>query len=73
MIDEPRRHRRYMLLVGAAILATAPFPFIGRETVMFWGLPLWLWWSFGFTATLSGLTAYGMLRLWRDDSDSASG
>ncbi len=69
MIDEPRRHWRYMLVVGLVILATAPFPFVGRETVMLLGLPLWLWWSFSFTALLSGLTAYGMLRLWRDDSD----
>ncbi len=71
MIDEPRRHRRYMVCVGLVILATAPTPFIGRDTVLMMGLPLWLWWSFGFTAALSGLTAYGMLRFWRDDSDES--
>lgn len=67
MFDEPRRHRRYMLTLGVITFATAPFPFIGRETVLVLGLPLWLWWSFGFTAALSGLTAWGLLRLWRDE------
>ncbi len=67
MLDEPRHHRRFMLILGLTALATSPFPFIGQETVWVWGLPLWLWWSAGFTAVFSGLTAWGMLRLWRDD------
>ncbi|MEM7352288.1 MAG: hypothetical protein AAF657_15915 [Acidobacteriota bacterium] len=71
MFDEPRRHRRYMWTVVLVALGTAPFPFIGRETALFWGLPLWLWWSFLMTAALSGLTAWGMLRFWRDDRDDA--
>ncbi len=69
MYDEPRRHRRFMLTVVLVALATAPFPFIGRETVMVLGIPLWLWWSFAFTAALSCLTAWGVLRLWRDGDD----
>jgi len=68
MFDEPRRHRLFMSAVAGVALFTAPFPFIGRELVLVWGLPLWLWWSFALTATLSALTAWGMLRLWHDDT-----
>ena len=67
MTDEPRRHRRFMLTLGLVALATVPFPFIGSELILLWGLPLWLWWSLSFTAALSALTAWGILRLWRDD------
>ena len=67
MQDEPRRHRRYLWLLGLAALATAPVPFVASEPVMVLGLPLWLWWSFSATATLSGLTVWGVLRLWRED------
>ncbi len=76
MFDEPRRHRFFMWAVAGVALCTAPFPFIGRKLVLVWGLPLWLWWSFALTATLSALTAWGMLRLWHDDtggSDDHSG
>lgn len=69
MFDEPRRHHRYMWTVALVAMGTSPLPFVGSETVLVWGLPLWLWWSFLMTATLSGLTAWGMLRLWRDDRD----
>ena len=69
MIDEPRRHRRFMLILGLTALATAPFPFIGAETRLVWGLPLWLWWSFTLTAIFAGVTAWGILRLWRDEGD----
>ncbi len=66
MLDEPRRHRRYMLILGLAALATVPLPFVGAETRIVWGLPLWLWWSFTATAVFAGVTAWGILRLWRD-------
>ena len=69
MLDEPRRHRRYMRLLFTVAFLTAPFPFIGRETVMVWGLPAWLWWSFGWTAVFSCLIAWGVLRFWRDVDD----
>ncbi len=69
MQDEPRRHRLYMLVLGATAVLTAPFPFIGAETRMVWGLPLWLWWSFTFTAAFAGLIAWGILVLWRGDGD----
>ena len=69
MIDVPRRHRLFMLALVLAAVATAPFPFIGRETVLVLGLPLWLWWSMFFTAVFSGLTAWGILHLWRDNAD----
>ncbi len=65
MFDEPRRHRRFMLILGLSALATVPFPFIGAETRIVWGLPLWLWWSFTFTAVFAGVTVWGILRLWR--------
>ena len=69
MKDEPRRHRRFMLILGLTALATAPFPFVGRDLVLVAGLPLWLWWSFAATAALSALTAWGLLRLWADDPE----
>lgn len=65
--DEPRRHRRFMGVLGLTALLTSPFPFVGRETLWLWGLPAWWWWSAAFTAAFSGLTAFGVLRLWRDD------
>ena len=68
MHDEPRRHRLYMLLLGTCAVLTAPFPFIGAETRMIWGLPLWLWWSFAFTTVFAGMIAWGILVLWRGDA-----
>lgn len=69
MFDEPRRHRRYLLILGLAALATVPLPFVGTDTRFVWGLPLWLWWSFTATAVFAGVTAWGVLRLWQDDDD----
>lgn len=70
MHDEPRRHRRYLILLGLTALATAPWPFAGRELMLWWGLPVWLWWSFGMTAALAALTSWGVSRFWRaDESD----
>ena len=65
--DEPRRHPRYLALLAAAALLTAPFPFIGGPPSLWLGLPVWLWWSLGWTVALSLLTAWGILRYWRDD------
>ncbi len=62
-----RRYRRFLLVLASAAVATAPFPFVGRQTVMVAGLPLWLWWSLFFTAVFAGLTAWGILRLWPDE------
>ena len=67
MTDEPRRHPLFMLLVALCALGTAPFLFIGSQPVVVLGLPLWLWSSIGFTVALSLLTAWGILRYWRDD------
>jgi len=58
-----------MILVALCAIATAPIPFAGAQTRWWAGLPVWLWWSLGFTALLSGLTCYAILRLWRDDDD----
>ncbi len=69
MRDEPRRSRRFLLFLGLTALATAPFPFAGSELVLWLGIPAWLWWSFLWTAGLSALTVWGLLRLWRDEPD----
>lgn len=67
MADEPRKHPLYMLLLALCALGTAPFLFIGSDSRFVLGLPLWLWSSAGFTLALSLLTAWGILRYWRDD------
>ncbi len=56
-----------MALVGIAVLATVPWAFIGASSARVAGVPIWLWWSFLATAALSTLTAWGVLRRWRDD------
>lgn len=68
MQDEPRRHPIYMWLLVVVILATSPFLFIGKSSMPVWGLPLWLWSSILFTGGLSTLTAWGIIRYWKDDS-----
>lgn len=68
MLDEPRRHPRYLALLLLLLLATVPWPFIGRPTVFLLGLPMWLWWSMAWTAALSVTTAWGILRLWRPEA-----
>jgi hypothetical protein len=65
-MDEPRRHPVFMTLLAAAAAGTVPFAFAGAGPTMVWGLPLWLWWSILFTVLLSGLTAWGILRYWKD-------
>ncbi|MCB1032503.1 MAG: DUF3311 domain-containing protein [Acidobacteria bacterium] len=71
-MDEPRRHPRYLLLLGLVALATVPLPFIGSEPTILLGVPLWLWWSFGWTVALSLLTAWGLRRYWHDDEEDPS-
>ncbi len=57
-----------MVLLGLVALGTAPLPFLGEGSPRLWlGLPLWLWWSGGFTVLLSALIAWGVLRYWSDD------
>jgi len=65
--DEPRRHPIYFLLLALSALGTVPVIFIGRVGGIFLGLPIWLWSSIGFSLALSALTAWGVLRYWRDD------
>ncbi len=67
MADEPRRHPVFMVLLAICAVGTAPIVFVGSPTTFFLGLPLWLWWSAGFTLALSALTAWGIVRYWRDD------
>lgn len=56
-----------MTLVAIAIVGGVPFAFVGRPLRTMFGLPTWLWSSILFTALLSILTAWGLLRYWRDD------
>jgi hypothetical protein len=56
-----------MVLMAVLAIGTVPFGFVGREQVSLAGLPLWLWTSFLFTAALSAVTVWAVLRFWRDD------
>ncbi len=58
-----------MTCLAAVCIAAVPLPFIGPEPTIVAGLPLWLWWSLGWTIVLSGLTAFGILRYWKDEED----
>lgn len=70
MFDEPRRHPRFMALLLGLLLVTVPWPFIGRPTGFWLGLPTWLWWSMSWTAALAIATSWGILRLWHDAADA---
>ena len=67
-MDEPRRHPRYLILLAVAAVGTVPFAFIRTPPMTILGLPLWLWSSMVFTTVLAGLTVWGILRYWKDDS-----
>ena len=56
-----------MLLLALACLASVPVFFVSPSPAVWLGLPIWLWWSFGWTVVLSLLTAWGLLRYWKDD------
>ena len=72
-MDEPRHHPRFLVLLGLVALATIPWPFVGENPALLLGVPLWLWWSLGWTAVLSALTAFGLQRYWREDETSEGG
>ena len=65
--DEPRNHPLFLFLVALTSLAAVPFVFIGGPAVFVLGIPIWLWWSVGFTIALAAVTAWGILRFWKDD------
>lgn len=67
MPDEPRKHPVFLVLLAIAALGTVPILFVGREPQQWLGIPVWLWSSIGFTWALSALTAWGLLRYWKDD------
>ena len=71
--SEPRASRPFRWLTLIAILGTAPLPFIGAETRFWLGMPLWFWWSAGFTVMLSSVTAWGLVVLWRGEEESGPG
>ncbi len=68
--NQPPR-RREGIFIALLAIATAPLPFVffGRDA--WWaGLPVWLWWSIGFTVALSLATARMMLTsTWDDDGE----
>ena len=67
MTDEPRRHRFFLIVLALVILGTVPFLFVGRTPALMLGLPLWLWSSIVFTVALSTVTAWGIVRYWKDE------
>ncbi len=69
MRDEPRKHPLYLALLALTALGSVPFAFVGRTPRVVLGLPVWLWWSFGFTVALTVVTAWGILSFWRVDDD----
>lgn len=73
MLDQPRKHSKFLVALALVILCTAPFPFIGAEVVIVAGLPLWLWWSLGFTVTMCAMTSWAMLNFWREDDSGEHG
>ncbi len=56
-----------MLSLVVAGFATVPVFFVGDSPAFWLGLPVWLWSSLGWTAVLAVLTAWGLLRYWKDD------
>lgn len=66
MQDEPRRHPIFLLCLVLTMLGSVPFLFVGSEQGHFWGVPYWLWSSAGFTVALAVVTAWGIVRYWKD-------
>jgi hypothetical protein len=69
MMDEPRKHRVFLLLMAVTSIGAVPFAFIGRDNAFVMGLPVWLWSSLGFTVALAALTTWGLLAYWKDDDE----
>ena len=67
MSDEPRRHPWLMVLLAVTAVGAIPVAFVGAEPTYLLGLPVWLWWSLGFTIATSGLTVLAVLKYWHDD------
>jgi hypothetical protein len=66
----PRPRRLEGILIALLAIATAPLPFLFFGRDVWWaGLPVWLWWSLGFTVALSLATARMMLTSDWDDDD----
>lgn len=70
MRDEPLAHRRHQWATLTCAVGSAPFLFAGRGEILWWGIPLWVYWSFAMTVALSILTGFGILRYWRDDDEA---
>ncbi len=68
MSDQPIRHRAFIATVAILTFATVPFAFAGRAVRMVAGIPLWLWWSMGWTVVLAAVVTWGIMRLWRDET-----
>ena len=69
MLDEPRKHHGFMILMVVVCILTVPFLFVGRTPTLWLGLPSWLWWSMSWTLVLALLTGWGLLHYWKDDDD----
>ncbi len=55
----------FLMLIGAPWFWPA-----GEEGPAFAGLPVWVWVTLTASFSLSVLTAFGALRLWRDENDA---
>ena len=66
-MDEPRRHVTFLALAAFMSIGAVPIWFVGRPTVFVLGIPLWLWSSMVFTAGLSAVSVWGILKLWKDE------
>ncbi len=67
---EPINKRWYIPAVLFLMIAGAPWLWpAGEEGPAFAGLPVWVWVTIGASLSLSILTAFAALRLWRDDGE----
>ena len=66
-MDEPRRHVTFLVLAAIMLIGAVPIWFVGWPTVFVLGIPLWLWSSMVFTAGLSAVSVWGILKLWKDE------
>lgn len=67
---EPINKRWYIpAAVFLMLIGTPWFWPAEEEGPAFAGLPVWVWMTIGASFCLSVLTAFGAIRLWRDDNE----
>jgi len=69
--QEPINKRWYIPAAILLMLIGTPWLWpAGEEGPVFAGLPVWVWITIGASFGLSVLTAFGAIRLWRDDGEA---